>query len=115
MRRFACILALMVITTPASSQQVPPSSGQGPGYVLDGLVVTGVPQPRAESAMGATVTVLDGIELRALGVTRVIDALRTVPGLAFVEGGSFGGVASLFLRGAESDYVQVLVDGVQVN
>ncbi len=115
MRHFVCMVALMITTTPVSSQQEPPSSGQGPGYVLDGLVVTGVPQPRAESAMSATVTVLDGIELRALGVTRVIDALRTVPGLAFAEGGSFGGVASLFVRGAESDYVQVLVDGVQVN
>jgi vitamin B12 transporter len=32
-----------------------------------------------------------------------------------VQVGSFGGVSSLFLRGGESDYVKVLVDGVPVN
>ena len=112
MRRVVYAAMILIIATPVSGQQASPSS---PSYVLDGLVVTGVPQPRAETAMGNTVTVLDGLELRAAGVTRVTDALRSVPGLALVEGGSFGGVVSLFLRGAESDYVQVLIDGVQVN
>ena len=112
MRRFVCAAVILIIATPVSGQEAPPTS---PSYVLDGFVVTGVPQPRAETAMGNTVTVLDGLELRAAGVTRLTDALRSVPGLALVEGGSFGGVASLFLRGAESDYVQVLIDGVQVN
>lgn len=112
MRRVVYAAMMLIIATPVSGQQASPSS---PSYVLDGLVVTGVPQPRAETAMGNTVTVLDGLELRAAGVTRVTDALRSVPGLALVEGGSFGGVVSLFLRGAESDYVQVLIDGVQVN
>ena len=45
----------------------------------------------------------------------MLDALRSVPGLSIVQGGSFGAATSLFLRGGESDYVQVLVDGVPVN
>ena len=32
-----------------------------------------------------------------------------------VQVGSFGGVTSLFLRGGESDYVKVLIDGVPAN
>ena len=109
MRYCGCLLALLVLVAPASSQQT------GPIYDLDGLIVTGVPEPRSESSIGGTVTVLEGRELSERGITRVVDALRTVPGVAVVESGSFGGVASLFLRGAESDYVQVLIDGVQVN
>jgi vitamin B12 transporter len=61
------------------------------------------------------VTVIQGEELRARGVTRVLDALREVPGVAVVQSGSFGAVGSVFMRGGESDYVQVLVDGVKVN
>lgn len=116
MRRIAWVVAVsMAIVTPVSAQETPTSSPQGPMYLLDGLVVTGAPQARDASSMGAAITVLDGMELRSQGVTRVVDALRAVPGVALVESGSFGGVASLFLRGSESDYVQVLIDGVQVN
>ena len=32
-----------------------------------------------------------------------------------MQTGSFGGATSLFLRGGESDYVKVLIDGVPVN
>jgi len=41
--------------------------------------------------------------------------LRIVPASVMVETGSFGGVSSLFVRGGQSDYVKVLVDGVPVN
>ena len=115
MRRFAWLIVSLVAVTSASAQQVSPPSAPGGAYRLEGLVVTGTPQEREESAMAATITVLDGLELRSGGITRVVDALRSVPGMALVESGSFGGVASLFLRGGESDYVQVLIDGVQVN
>jgi len=61
------------------------------------------------------VTVLDGHRLEAAGIATVVDALRTVPGLTVVQAGAYGSVASVFMRGGESDYVEVLIDGVQVN
>ena len=105
------LLLLFLGLVPDSVAQTPPD----PIYELEGLVVTGTPVPRALSALGAHVTVVEGDDLRTRGVARVIDALREVPGITVVQGGSFGAVASVFLRGAESDHVQVLVDGVQVN
>jgi vitamin B12 transporter len=45
----------------------------------------------------------------------VSDALREVPGVALVQSGSFGALTSLFLRGGESRYTKVLIDGVPVN
>ena len=61
------------------------------------------------------VTVITGEELRARGITRVSDALRSVPGATLVQNGSVGSVNSLFLRGGESRYTKVLIDGVAVN
>jgi vitamin B12 transporter len=82
---------------------------------LDGLVVTVSPTPRAREAVASHVTVLDGAELRAEGITSVADALRDAAGLSVVRNSSFGSTTSLFLRGGESDHTLVLVDGVQVN
>ena len=36
-------------------------------------------------------------------------------GVTVVRSGSFGAVSSVFLRGGESDYVRVLLDGVALN
>jgi vitamin B12 transporter len=58
---------------------------------------------------------ISGDDLRARGVSRVTDALREVPGAMLVQSGSTGAVTSLFLRGGESRYTKVLIDGVPVN
>jgi vitamin B12 transporter len=79
------------------------------------IVVTATRLPTPIDAVPASVTVLDGAALREQGITHVLEALRAVPSLAVVQTGSFGGVASLFLRGGESDHVRVLVDGVPLN
>jgi vitamin B12 transporter len=93
----------------------PPAEAQEDVFSLDGLVVTATPTPLAEAAVSSSVTVLLGGELRARGVGTVLDALRGVPGVDVVRGGSFGAQTSVFMRGGESDYVLVLIDGVQVN
>jgi vitamin B12 transporter len=93
----------------------PPAPAQERPFVLDGLVVTASPSPRAAREVARSVTVLDGAALRAEGVAFVTDALRAVPGLAVVRGGSWGAATSVFMRGGESDHVLVLVDGVQMN
>ena len=84
-------------------------------FFLGELVVTATRLPIPRAAVPAAVTVLDGAELRARGVRFVAEALREVAGASLVRSGSLGGLTSLFLRGGESDYVQVLVDGVVLN
>jgi vitamin B12 transporter len=79
------------------------------------VVVTATRLPIASAASPATVSVVTGDELRRRGVTSVADAIRVMAGVTFAQSGSFGGVTSLFLRGGESKYVKVLVDGVSVN
>ena len=82
---------------------------------LKELVVTATRIPTSADAVVSSTTIIRGEDLRAQGIHFVHDALREVPGATVVQTGSFGGSTSLFLRGGESDYVKVLVDGVPVN
>jgi len=83
--------------------------------VLKPIVVTATRVPVAADLVASAVTVLRGADLVAQGIRTVADALESVPGAHIVETGSFGGQTSLFMRGGESDYVKVLLDGVPLN
>lgn len=82
---------------------------------LETVVVSASKTPKPASTLTQAVTVISGDDLRERGVTRVSDALREVPGAAVVQNGSFGAVTTLFLRGGDSRYTKVLIDGVSVN
>jgi vitamin B12 transporter len=79
------------------------------------VVVTATIVPISAAAAPATVDVITGDELRRQGVTSVATALQSLPGVTFARNGSYGAATSLFLRGGETKYVKVLVDGVPVN
>lgn len=110
--RRATRAATMILLT---STLAAPAAAQEDAFSLEGLVVTAAPMARSEDAVANHVTILTGERLGRLGGRPLADALRDVPGLDVVRGGSFGGVTSVFLRGGESDHTLVLVDGVQVN
>jgi vitamin B12 transporter len=82
---------------------------------LRDIVVTATRYPVPPESLAATLTVLRGEDLRAQGILFVGDALQQVPGVQIVQSGSYGSTTSAFVRGGESDYVKVLVDGVPVN
>ncbi len=82
---------------------------------LPPTVITATRLPTPLSAQTATVTVLEGDALRAEGVTHVGDALRRVPGIAMARSSGIGSQHTVFLRGAQGNYVRVLVDGVAIN
>jgi vitamin B12 transporter len=104
-------LALFLLTAPGllGAQETRDTAS------LPEIVVTATRYPVASDSVASTVTVLQGDDLRAEGIRFVGDALRQVPGAHLVQGGPYGATASLFVRGGESDYVKVLVDGVPVN
>jgi vitamin B12 transporter len=105
----AILLQAGGIWTPAAAQEVQDTQR------LRELVVTATRLPTSPDAVVSSITSISGDELRRRGVRFVHDALREVPGATVLQVGSYGGVSSLFLRGGESDYVKVLVDGVPVN
>jgi vitamin B12 transporter len=83
--------------------------------VADEIVVTATRVPESRSATTESTTVFTSKDLRAIGATSLVDALRMVPGLNVEATGRDGALASLFARGGESDYNLVLIDGVRVN
>ena len=103
------LVTLLGSATPLAAQQ------DSTAVRLPEIVVTSTRLPTARDAVTSSVTVISGAELRERGVAFVADALRDVPGAAVVQTGGPGGSTSLYLRGGESDYVKVLVDGVPVN
>jgi vitamin B12 transporter len=109
-RLTACAVVLAAAVPAAlASQQARDTARLGPVVTTPTRVA--VPQ----AAVPVAVTVITGESLRARGVTHVADALRDVPGVALAQSGSAGAQTSLFLRGGESKYVKVLIDGVPVN
>lgn len=107
----AALLAASLVTARAARAQEAKADTARLGAVVVTATKVAVPQ----AARTAAVSVVGGAELRARGVVELGDALRTLPGITVVQSGSFGGATSLFLRGGESDYVKVLVDGVPLN
>jgi len=82
---------------------------------LSPIVVTATRAPLAANRLGTRVTVLTAAELRAAGYATVAAALEGVAGLSVAQTSGPGSATSVFLRGGESDYVKVMVDGVPLN
>jgi outer membrane cobalamin receptor len=66
-------------------------------------------------AAGADVDTLNGAQLTTMQPVTADDALRFLPGAVVNTAGQRGGLSSLFVRGGESNYNKVIVDGVTIN
>jgi vitamin B12 transporter len=79
------------------------------------VVVTATRTETPLSQIGSSTTVISGETLSLKGLSSISEALREVAGVAVVQSGGVGTVTSLFLRGGESDYTKVLIDGIPMN
>jgi vitamin B12 transporter len=79
----------------------------------DEIVVTANRVPSPAESVGSSVTVLGREEIERRHEESVLDLLRTVPGLEVSRTGGPGAVASVFIRGANSNHTLVLIDGVR--
>jgi len=77
--------------------------------------VTATRTPVAGEAAGADVDSLSGLQLTTMQPIAADDTLRFLPGAVVDTAGQVGGLSSLFVRGGESNYNKVIVDGVTVN
>lgn len=82
---------------------------------LPDLVATGTRLPLGDGGVVTSQTVVDSAELSARSLRYVADVLRDIPGASITSFGPVGSQTSLFLRGGNSDYVKVLLDGVPLN
>lgn len=81
---------------------------------LSPVVITATRTSQSLGQSLASVSVITREQLDRQQVTTVAEALDGFAGIQFSNNGGAGKVTSLFMRGAESDQVLVLIDGVKM-
>ncbi|MGH9388359.1 MAG: TonB-dependent receptor plug domain-containing protein, partial [Vicinamibacteria bacterium] len=82
---------------------------------LDPIIVTATRLETPLDQVPASVSVVEGEDIERAQVTDALEVLRDIPGFTIVQTGSRGGTTSLFVRGGNSNFNQVLIDGVKAN
>src|SRR5262249_12187344 len=95
--------------SPCGPEQTGSSAHASP---LAMVFVTGTRLPQPTDVVDAHV--IDDKLIRARQSSSVVDLLRQVPGIDIAQPGG-SGAAELFVRGAESNFANTMVDGVKVN
>src|SRR5262249_53782839 len=67
------------------------------------------------SQVGSSMSIIPRQEMEDRDAHSVPDVLRNVPGVEVSQSGRYGGATSLFIRGGNSNYNLVMIDGVAVN
>ena len=79
------------------------------------VVVTAARTPVSAEQANASIATLSAAQLETLNPIAADDAVRFLSGVVLGTQGQRGGLASLFVRGGDSRYNKVIVDGVPVN
>lgn len=86
-----------------------------PAPVREHVVVAATRGEAPVSALGVTATVIDRDQIARREASSVLQVLQESPGVTVAGLGGLGTQASAFVRGGESRFARVLVDGVPVN
>jgi vitamin B12 transporter len=79
------------------------------------IVVTATRTPVPAGESGASISTLDSTQLETMNPIASDDAVRFLPGAVINTSGQRGGLSSLFVRGGQSTYNKVIVDGVAID
>ena len=79
------------------------------------VIVTGAEVPVTTNETGAPTDIVTDIELINRQPVSAADAIRFLPGAVVAATGRRGAITSLFVRGGDSRYNKVIIDGVPVN
>jgi outer membrane cobalamin receptor len=79
------------------------------------VVVTATAEPTSAETTTSLVDVIAREQIDQRQELSVLDMLASQQGVSYGRSGPFGGIASLFLDGGNSNYTKVLVDGTPVN
>ena len=117
-------VTLLMMTTPAIAVQEPetPNETDPPEAAIDQdtpslevvreeLSVTSRPLESETSS----VTVIDAAAIQAAGTRTAVDLLRQVAGIHILSTGARGGRATAQMRGGDTNFTLVLLDGVPLN
>jgi outer membrane cobalamin receptor len=83
--------------------------------IQERIVVTPTKTAAPADQTGVSVTAFTAADIERRDVPLVADLLRSTPGAMVVRSGGVGAQTSLFVRGGESSYNKVLLDGIPLN
>jgi vitamin B12 transporter len=83
--------------------------------LLSETVVTATRVAQPLSDLVADVTILDRETIERSGAVGLVEVLARVPGIEFSRNGGPGTTTNLYIRGAESRFTAVFVDGVRID
>ena len=83
--------------------------------VQERVVVSATRTEALAGQVGASVTTFTSDDIARRREPLVADLLQSSPGVMVIGSGTPGGVTSLFVRGGESNYNKVLLDGIPLN
>jgi vitamin B12 transporter len=86
-----------------------------PAPVRERVVVTATRGEAPLSTVGTSATVLDRAAIADRAPSSLLQLLQDVPGVTVARLGGLGPQSSVFVRGGESRFARVLVDGVPMN
>lgn len=104
------VLPLALIAAFSHAQTAPVAA---PSLPVTVVTATRVAQPITDVV--ADVTIIDRETIERSGATGLADVLARQPGVAFARNGGPGATTSVYLRGAETRFTAVFVDGVRVD
>jgi vitamin B12 transporter len=86
-----------------------------PAPVREQVIVSATRGEAALSTLGVSASVLDREQIAEREASSFLQLLQEVPGVAVARTGGLGLQASAFVRGGESRFARILVDGVPLN
>ena len=85
------------------------------GALKQQVVVSATGSETPMSQVGASVALVDSQDIQAENKLDLLENLRQVSGAQIIQTGQRGGTTSLFIRGGESAFNKVMIDGVPAN
>jgi vitamin B12 transporter len=111
---FAPMTVSSVFVGSGQTTEIPPVN-LSIGPLAEKVVVSATGTATPDTQVGASVTVIDGEQIQTLNKLDILENLRLVPGAQVVQTSQRGGITYLFIRGGDSDFNKILVDGIPVN
>ena len=98
-----------------ASVSLVPALGHAQNATMKETVVTASRYEQPLIDLVADVSVIDRDQLDQSGATGLADVLARLPGLEMSRSGGIGGTTSLYIRGSETRFAAIYVDGVRVD
>ena len=115
-----CVLAVLSLVSVHAAQAQPlaapvllAQNARMPSLQDTVVTATRTEQPLAD--LVADMSIVDRETIESSGATGLADVLARLPGIEISRNGGVGNASSVFLRGAESRFTAVYIDGVRID